>query len=118
MGGWGVKGGGGGGLWGGPLPPRDPELLEAPKARWRPAARATLPQWPHPWDGGCAMRFRGRAVRGAHAVCVCWGDFVDLPPYSTVKCMRFQAVTGIAIAHTAILPPQFRPCLFHGQRFA
>ena len=30
-----------------------------------------------------------------------WGDFVDLPTDSTVKCMCFQAVKGITIAHTA-----------------
>ena len=29
------------------------------------------------------------------AQCVYWGDFVDLPTYSTVKCMCFQAVKGI-----------------------
>ena len=40
---------------------------------------------------------------GAHKR-VYLGDFVDLPTYSTVKCMCFQVVKGIAIAHTALCP--------------
>uniref|UniRef100_A0A7S4GAV0 Uncharacterized protein n=1 Tax=Eutreptiella gymnastica TaxID=73025 RepID=A0A7S4GAV0_9EUGL len=40
----------------------------------------------------------------AHARCVHWGEFVDLPVYWTVKCMCFQAVKVIAIAHTALCP--------------
>ena len=38
-----------------------------------------------------------------------WGDFVDLPTYLTVKCMCFQAVKGIAIAHTAMCPLTVSP---------
>ena len=41
--------------------------------------------------------------------CVCWGDFVDLPAYSTVKCMCFEAVKGITIAHTALCPLTIPP---------
>ena len=36
--------------------------------------------------------------------CVYWGDFVGLPTYLTVKCMCFQAVKGVTIAHTAQCP--------------
>ena len=35
--------------------------------------------------------------------CVYWGDFVDLPTCSTVKCVRFQAVKG-TMAHNAFCP--------------
>ena len=51
-------------------------------------------------------------MRGAHAVhtrCVYWGDFVDLPTQSTVKCMCFQALKGITIAHTALFPRTVSP---------
>uniref|UniRef100_A0A7S4GAM7 Uncharacterized protein n=1 Tax=Eutreptiella gymnastica TaxID=73025 RepID=A0A7S4GAM7_9EUGL len=45
----------------------------------------------------------------AHARCVHWGEFVDLPVYWTVKCMCFQAVKVIAIAHTALCPLTVSP---------
>ena len=51
---------------------------------------------------GSAMRARG--AHAVHAWCVYWGDFVDLPTCSTVKCMRFQALKGFPIAHTALCP--------------
>ena len=44
---------------------------------------------------------------GAHAVraqCGYWGDFIDLPTRSTVKCRCFQAVKGIAAVQTALCP--------------
>ena len=50
-----------------------------------------------------AHTVRGSTIRGARAVHVL-GDFVDLPPYSTVKCMSCQAVKGISIAHPAPCP--------------
>ena len=55
-----------------------------------------------------------RVLYAVRARCVHWGDFVDLPTYSAVKCMCFQAVEGIAldILHCVLL--QFHPCLFHG----
>ena len=49
--------------------------------------------------GVCAM----------HTQCVYGGDFVDLPTYSTVKCMCFQAVKGINIAHTTLCPLAVSP---------
>ena len=39
-----------------------------------------------------------------HARCLYWGNVVDLPTYSTVKCVCVQAVKGITIAHTALCP--------------
>ena len=44
--------------------------------------------------------------------CMYWGDFVDLPTYSTVKCMCFQAVKGITITHTALCPLTVSPISF------
>ena len=41
--------------------------------------------------------------------CMYWGDFEDLPTYSTVKCMFFQAVKGINIAHTALFSLRVSP---------
>ena len=48
------------------------------------------------------------------ARCVHWGDFVDLPTYSTVKCMCLQPVGSRApppgrAAHTPTPPPSRRP---------
>ena len=40
-------------------------------------------------------------MRAVHTRCVYWGDFVDLPTCLTVKCMCFQAVKGVTIAHAA-----------------
>ena len=58
--------------------------------------------------GGPSSLGWGRTRRGGYYTrCVYWGEFVDLPTYSTVKCMCFQAVKGI----TSL---QFHPCLFHG----
>jgi len=54
-----------------------------------------------------AVGVGGSAIRGpcpVHARCVYWGDNVDLRTYSTVKCMHFQAVKGIAIAYIALRP--------------
>ena len=50
------------------------------------------------WSGGSTIH--GACM--VHARCVYWGDFVDLPLYSIVKCMCFQAVKCIPIAHTAL----------------
>ena len=60
--------------------------------RWHWAADAKLRCWF--WDPETEYFTR----------CVYWGDFVDLPTYSTVKCMCSQAVKGITIAHTTLCP--------------
>ena len=54
---------------------------------------------------GLERKYYTRCVRGAHSVraqCVYWDDFVDLPTCSTIKCMYFQAVKGIIIAHATL----------------
>ena len=66
----------------------------------------------HPGAPQSGSLLRGSNIRGAravHARCVYWGDFVDLPTYWTVKCMCFQAVKGITIAHTALCPLTVSP---------
>ena len=62
-----------------------------------------------------AERERGdRPTSEKEVTIVYWAAFVDLPTYSTGSRMCFQAVKGITIAHTALCPLQFHPCLFHG----
>ena len=48
-----------------------------------------------------------RVLYTVHARCMYWGDFV--PTYWKVKCMRFRAVKGITIAHTALCPLTVSP---------
>ena len=48
-------------------------------------------------------------MRGYYSRCVYWGDFVDVPTYTTVKRMCLQAVKGIAIAHAALCPLTVSP---------
>ena len=43
------------------------------------------------------------------AGCVFWGDFVDLPTHSTVKCTCFHTAKRMAIAHTALCPLTVSP---------
>ena len=43
------------------------------------------------------------------ARCMSLGDFVDLPPHSTVKCMCFQAAEGITTVHTSLCPLTVSP---------
>ena len=53
-----------------------------------------------------------RCARCAHVVrvrCMYWGDSVDLPTYSAVKCTCFQAIKDGAIAHTALCPLAVSP---------
>ena len=53
--------------------------------------------------------WRGSLV-GLYAVrarCVYWGCFVDLPTYSAVKCICFQAVKDITIVHCTVSPYSF-----------
>ena len=50
---------------------------------------------------------------GAHAV-LYWDNFVDLPTHTTVKCMCFQAVKGITVAHTALCPLTVSSMAFYG----
>ena len=68
--------------------------------------QAILPlSCPHVSVGG----FEGVVLYVVRAWCVYWGDFVHLPTCSTVKCICFQAVKGVAIAHTALCPLTISP---------
>ena len=58
------------------------------------------------WDHNVIRWKRESDTRCARGAC---SDLVDLPTYSTGKCMCFQAVRGITIAHTALCPPTVAP---------